>query len=117
MQAHGASMSPAIRDGEIVYLRPTAAAELRVGDIVLTNVCGVFKLHRLVVADAQGDVFITRGDCGQEDDPAVGAEEILGIAESKEVRVGRREMRARFNGASTSSSRKFRPHESPYPGA
>ncbi len=98
IQARGASMSPAIRDGEIVYLKPATAAELRKGDIVLTNACGSFKLHRLLVADAASDVFITRGDCGQENDPAVGTQEILGVAVAKEVRVGRRIVRAKFNG-------------------
>ncbi len=55
-----------------------------------------FRLHRLVVADAEQDVFITRGDCGQQDDPAVSGEEIVGIAVAKEVRVGRRIVRAKI---------------------
>jgi hypothetical protein len=98
IQARGASMSPAIRDGEIVYLKPAIAAGLRKGDIVLTNACGSFKLHRLLIADAARGVFITRGDCGQENDPAVGIEEILGVAVAKQVRVGRKIVRAKFNG-------------------
>ena len=72
-QARGASMSPAIRDGEIVHVKSVAPAELRKGDIVLVKGEMGFRLHRLVVADAEQDVFITRGDCGQQDDPAVSA--------------------------------------------
>src|ERR1039458_8669978 len=97
-QARGASMSPAIRDGEVVHVKSVAPAELRKGEIVLVKGEMGFRLHRLVVADAERDVFITRGDCGQQDDPAVSREEIVGLAVAKEVRVGRRMVRAKLNG-------------------
>src|SRR6266446_2224638 len=71
-EARGASMSPAIRDGEMVHVRSVDLAGLRAGDIVLAKSERGFRLHRLVLADAERDVFITRGDCGAEDDPAVG---------------------------------------------
>jgi uncharacterized repeat protein (TIGR01451 family) len=97
-QARGASMSPAIRDGEIVHVRPVVPGELRRGELVLIRVEGRICLHRLVVADAKRDVFITRGDCGLQDDPAVSGDGILGVAEAKEVRVGRTMIRAKFKG-------------------
>lgn len=97
-QARGASMSPAIRDGEVVHVKPAAPADLRTDDIVLVKGETGFRLHRLVVADAGRDVFITRGDCGQQDDPAVGGEQIAGIAVAKEVRVGNRMVRAKLRG-------------------
>jgi uncharacterized repeat protein (TIGR01451 family) len=97
-QARGASMSPAIRNGEIVHVKSAEPAELRKGDIVLVKGELGFRLHRLVVADAEQDVFITRGDCGQHDDPAVSREEIVGIAVAKEVQVGRKIVRAKLNG-------------------
>ncbi len=97
-QARGASMSPAIRDGEIVHVRPAVPRDLRRGDLVLIKVEGRLCLHRLVVADVKRDVFITRGDCGLQDDPAVSGEEVLGVAESKEVRVGRGMVRAKLKG-------------------
>ncbi|MFZ0956220.1 MAG: S24 family peptidase, partial [Candidatus Sulfotelmatobacter sp.] len=97
-QARGASMSPAIRDGEIVHVRPAVTGDLRNGDLVLIKVEGRLCLHRLVVADAERDVFITRGDCGLQDDPAVSGEEVLGVAEAKEVRVGRGMVRAKLKG-------------------
>ncbi|MGC1645666.1 MAG: S24/S26 family peptidase, partial [Candidatus Sulfotelmatobacter sp.] len=97
-QARGASMSPAIRDGEIVHVKCAVPSGLRKGDIVLVKGEMGFRLHRLVLADAERDVFITRGDCGQQDDPAVSAEEIVGVAVVKEVRVGRRMVRAKLNG-------------------
>jgi hypothetical protein len=99
-QARGGSMSPAIRDGEIVHVKSAIPAELRKGDMVLVKSEIGFRLHRLVVADLAQDVFITRGDCGQQDDPAVSAEDILGLATTKEVRVGRRIARAKLHGLS-----------------
>ena len=97
-QARGASMSPTIRDGEIVYVTPAALADLRVGDIALVKGEMGFRLHRLVVADAEQDVFITRGDCALEDDPAVSGEEIIAKAEAKEVRIARLMVRASLKG-------------------
>ena len=95
-QARGASMSPAIRDGEIVLVKAAVLAELRAGKIVLVKGEVGFRLHRLVVADVLQDVFITRGDCGQQNDPATGGEAILGEAVGIEVRVGNRLVLATF---------------------
>jgi hypothetical protein len=97
-QARGGSMSPAIRDAEIVFIRPPVIPDLRCGDIVLIKSEMGFRLHRLVIADIHRDIFITRGDCGQQDDPAVSAEEILGIAVAKEVRVAGRAIQVKFRG-------------------
>ncbi|MFZ0759512.1 MAG: hypothetical protein WAM69_06120, partial [Candidatus Sulfotelmatobacter sp.] len=91
-------MSPAVRDGEMVYVKPASEAILRRGDIVLVKGEGGFRLHRLIRANAWRDEFITRGDCGQQDDPAVRGEQILGVAVAKDVQVGRRMVRAKFRG-------------------
>ena len=97
-QARGASMSPAIRDGEVVEVTPVMVTKLRKDDIVLAKSnCG-FRLHRIVRADPASDVFITRGDCGQENDPALKGDQVLGLARAKEVRVGRNIVRAKFKG-------------------
>src|SRR5579864_7196203 len=98
-QALGASMSPAIRDGEVVEVTPVMVTKLRKDDIVLAKSNAGFRLHRIVAADPGKDVFITRGDCGQQNDPALKAEQILGIARAKEVRVGRDIVQAGFRGA------------------
>jgi hypothetical protein len=97
-QARGASMSPAIRDGEVVEVIPTNVTELQRDDIVLAKTAHGFRLHRIVLADPAKDVFITRGDCGQENDPVLTGAQILGIAQSKEVWLGRNFVRARFRG-------------------
>ncbi len=97
-QARGASMSPAIRDGEIVRVTPVIVSKLRKDDIVLAKSNYGFRLHRIVLADHARDVFVTRGDCGQENDPQLTGAQILGVARAKEVRVGRKAVRADLKG-------------------
>lgn len=97
-RARGASMSPAIRDGEIVLITPVIVRELRKDDIVLTKSHAGLRLHRLVLADEASDLFVTRGDCGKQDDPPLSGKQILGLVRSKEVRVGRNVVEARFKG-------------------
>jgi len=92
-------MSPAIRDGEMVYVKPSPGESLRRGDIVLVKGDSGFRLHRLIRADVRRDVFITRGDRGLQDDPAVRRAQILGVAVAKDVRVGRAAVTARFKGS------------------
>ncbi|MGC2446107.1 MAG: S24/S26 family peptidase [Candidatus Sulfotelmatobacter sp.] len=97
-QARGASMSPAIRDGEVVEVIPTSVSALQKDDIVLAKTEHGFRLHRIVLADPGADRFITRGDRGQENDPVLAGAQILGIAQSKEVWLGRNFVRAKFKG-------------------
>src|SRR3974390_1626068 len=97
-QARGGSMSPVIRGGEIVEVTPVIVTKLRKDDIVLAKSNAGFRLHRIVRADPARDVFITRGDCGQQNDPALTGAQILGLARAKEVRIGRKVLRARFQG-------------------
>src|SRR5579862_6347612 len=97
-EARGASMSPCIRDGEIVHVTAVIVSKLRKGDIVLTKGHSGFRAHRLVLLDHDKNFFITRGDCGQQDDPPVRADQILGIVLAKEVRLGTKIVTANLNG-------------------
>src|SRR5258708_24890910 len=97
-EARGASMSPAIRDGEIVYVTPVIVSKLRKDDIVLTKGHSGFRVHRLTVADLDKNLFITRGDCGEQDDPPLRGEQILGVAVAKEVRIGKGIVRTKLKG-------------------
>ena len=97
-EARGASMSPCIRDGEIVHVTAVIVSKLRKGDIVLTKGHSGFRVHRLVRIDHDKNFFITRGDCGQQDDPPVRADQILGIVLAKEVRLGTKIVTANLNG-------------------
>jgi uncharacterized repeat protein (TIGR01451 family) len=99
-EARGASMSPTIRDGETVHVTPVIITKLRKGDIVLTKGDKQFLIHRLVVANHDENVFITRGDCSQQDDPPVGRAQILGLAVAKELRLGKRIVRMKLTGCS-----------------
>ena len=96
--ARGASMSPAICDGEMVEITPVIVSKLRKDDIVLAKSKNGFRLHRIVLADAANNAFMTRGDCGQQDDPPLSGDQILGIARAKEVRIGRSLVKAKFRG-------------------
>lgn len=99
-EARGASMSPCIRDREIVYVTPVIVSKLRKGDIVLTKGHSGFRVHRLVVTDHSKNLFITRGDCGQQNDPPVRIDEILGVVTAKEVKLGKKLVRTNLKGIS-----------------
>ena len=104
-EARGSSMFPTIRDREIVYVTPVIVSKLRKDDIVLTKGHKRFLIHRLVVADHERNLFITRGDSGTEDDPAVRGDQILGQVLSKEVtfgtkRFGKKTVRMKLTGFS-----------------
>ncbi len=101
-QARGASMSPAIRDGDIVEVTPVIVSKLRKDDIVLAKTNNGFRLHRIVFADSARDAFTTRGDCGLESDPELTGAQILGLAQAKEMRVGKRMVSAKLNSVSGS---------------
>jgi len=97
-EARGASMSPCIRDREIVHVTAVIVSKLRKGDIVLLNSNDGFRVHRLVVADPSKDLFVTRGDCGQQDDPPARSDQILGVVVAKEVKLGKRMVPAKLKG-------------------
>ncbi|MFZ0417401.1 MAG: C25 family cysteine peptidase [Candidatus Sulfotelmatobacter sp.] len=97
-EARGASMSPCIRDGQIVHVTAVIVSKLRKGDIVLTKGHSGFRVHRLVVIDHSKNLFITRGDCGQQNDPPVRGDQILGIVVAKEVKLGKKFVRTNLKG-------------------
>jgi len=97
-EARGASMSPCIRDRQIVHVTPVIVSKLRKGDIVLTKGHSGFRLHRLVRIEHDNDLFITRGDCGQQDDPPARGHQILGVVVAKEVRLGKTIVRTKLKG-------------------
>jgi signal peptidase len=90
-RAHGSSMYPFIRDGDVVVVRPTDPAELKTGDIVLYS----FDSDRMVVhrivgrrhAD-EGVIFLTRGDSLRQSDGWIRPSRVLGRVER--LRRGRK---------------------------
>ena len=97
-EARGASMSPIIRDGQVVYVTPIMVSKLRKGDIVLTKGNSGFRVHRLVLADHNKNLFITRGDCGQQNDPPLRGDQILGVVVAKEVKLGKKSVPTELKG-------------------
>ena len=68
-RAHGTSMSPFIRDGDIVFLEQPP--EYSVGDVVMLRGDGSIVLHRIVAMDGSG--ITTRGDGMLQCDPGTAA--------------------------------------------
>ncbi len=97
-EARGASMFPSIRDRQIVHVTPVIVSKLRKGDIVLTKGHSGFRLHRLVSTDHDKNLFITRGDSGQQDDLPVRGDQILGLVVAKEVKLGKKSVRTNLKG-------------------
>ncbi|MFQ5457262.1 MAG: S24/S26 family peptidase [Myxococcota bacterium] len=62
LRARGASMRPAIQDGEEVRLRPLGAHALGVGDVVLAQTPGGASLHRVIAADPSTGQVLLKGD-------------------------------------------------------
>lgn len=61
LRARGESMLPFLRHGDVLHVRPLAAAAVRVGDVICYAPSpGRLHLHRVVARDERG--FVTRGD-------------------------------------------------------
>jgi len=77
----GASMSPAIEDGDIITIEPLKDANIKAGDIVLYNsVRDTAVIHRVVRVERASSErhFITRADAAAQNDIAVPAHRVLG---------------------------------------
>src|SRR5438445_1585872 len=104
-QAKGRSMLPTIQDGEFLHVQPANAAKLKVGDIVLFKDGAEFKAHRIVRKLPGTEVFMARGDSGEEAD-SIREGEIVGKIVAKEcaktggvISLGGRGARVRFAAA------------------
>ncbi|MGD1009974.1 MAG: S24/S26 family peptidase [Candidatus Aminicenantales bacterium] len=98
-RARGLSMSPFIKDGDVVTVRPLAGARPRAGDIVafLHPATGKAAVHR-VVGEWSG-LFSLKGDNTPGADGVLSLEQILGTVcrierSGKSVLLGRRPGRA-----------------------
>lgn len=80
LQATGASMLPALRPGDTLIVRPVDAACLTAGDVVLVNVGGTLRAHRIVRRWGTGGQlrFLTKGDNNATCDGPVAAADVLG---------------------------------------
>ena len=91
-RAHGRSMQPFIRDGDIVIVEQADAATLRVGDVVLRgSPGGGATVHRIVRQERRDGhpQWVTRGDALFAEDPVSPGSSILGRVCALERRGGR----------------------------
>lgn len=81
-QANGPSMTPTIRGGEQVLVRPLESSELRPGAILLYRKNNRLVLHRLIKNDRRTGSLCFTGDAALDGDEAVDFSDVIGIAES-----------------------------------
>jgi hypothetical protein len=88
-KAKGYSMSPFIRDGDVITVAPISPAKLCWGDIAAFRRCGTdhLTIHRVV--GVQDDSFLMKGDNAPHIDGLIPASEVLGRV-IKVDREGRR---------------------------
>ncbi len=91
-RAMGASMTPTIRNGEVLHVERARPEELKKGDIVLFREGVNFRAHRLVGLDRTRNVFMTRGDASETNDQPVNGAQILGRVTSKKSSGSAREI-------------------------
>ena len=78
MKVLGSSMTPSIRDGDLVTIVPLGGREPRIGEVLAFVLPGQQKLiiHRAVAREGEG--WLVRGDNGSVSDGVVIAQSILG---------------------------------------
>ena len=78
-RARGVSMSPLIKDGDVVTIAPSGGAGPRAGEIVafIHPATGKVAVHRLV--RRKGGRFVARGDNADVEDGMIPADRILGV--------------------------------------
>jgi len=84
-RAHGDSMRPAIRDGDMIVVAPVPAGDLCIGDVLLCRCDSRLLAHRLIAVteSADGDRWLhLRGDAKGGCDAPVRAADVLGRVES-----------------------------------
>ncbi len=83
-RAHGASMAPFIRDGDLLTVTPVDAARLEIGDVALMRTqWDRLKAHRVIGKQVRGGVLLleTRGDARLSPDRPVPGDRVLGRVE------------------------------------
>ena len=83
VRAHGSSMLPTIRSGDILTVEKVDSNRLRIGDVVLIqNASSSVLAHRIIKRD--GDRWTTCGDALNMHDAPFSADQLIGIVRSFE---------------------------------
>jgi len=81
-KAGGPSMTPTIRDGETVQVRPVLPADLSSGSILLFRKHNRLILHRLIRQDIRTGELLLTGDAALRGCDRVNPSDIVGLAAS-----------------------------------
>ncbi|NOZ06345.1 MAG: hypothetical protein GXP41_08355 [Chloroflexi bacterium] len=105
-RAHGCSMTPFIRDGDLVEVEPVSAEDVALGDILfLHDARGTPVVHRAIgrLHCAEGVRILPKGDAHMQPDTPVDAGQVLGRVVALEgrgrridLRTGRRRLLGRI---------------------
>jgi hypothetical protein len=91
LRAHGVSMFPSIRSGDVLSVARCLPGELELGDVILARDGNRLFAHRVTSTHAAGDGawIATRGDSHWRRDPLLRAADVLGrvIAVTRDGRV------------------------------
>lgn len=77
------SMEPDYPVGSMIYVKPIAFEDLRIGDVVTFRTSKENKMvvtHRLLQIDNENQMLITKGDANEEQDPPVAYASLVGKA-------------------------------------
>ena len=80
-RAHGKSMTPLVRDGDLLLVQPTESGSLRPGEIVLCSLTpSHVVVHRIIRHARQnaGDRFLVQGDQAPTPDGWLSPDQIFG---------------------------------------
>ncbi|MFT3951944.1 MAG: signal peptidase I [Oscillospiraceae bacterium] len=86
----GSSMEPTIEAGDLIYVFPTDAENIKVGDVIsfVMNKELTVATHRVVSIDDDQKHFTTKGDANSGDDGKVAYGNVLGVARITVPKVG-----------------------------
>jgi len=91
MSVESASMSPNIRRGDAVVLRPAKPSALHVGDVVSYRSPadqGVIITHRIIEVESTWGQVVTKGDNATRNDKPVAMSEIIGKVSARVSYLG-----------------------------
>ncbi len=88
------SMSPLVKSGDYLLVRPVSIDSIKSGDILVTQRVDGFLTHRYIGKDARG--WITKGDRNCQADSPIQEDAIVGLVVSTERNGRLRNLRTRF---------------------
>lgn len=97
LRVSGASMVPALRPGDTLFVERIARGQIPAGEIVVFTRAGRLIVHRVIgTSSHHGKAYlVTRGDRAHREDAPVSSADLLGRVSSIQRRGGRSNPRSR----------------------